>query len=224
MKNRFAAMAMAMLLLLSLPLAVRGKAAETQTCTLTVHMIWKDTALTGGSLSLCRVGSAENGEFQFLPELADCAPEPEALARKAAENKLPAAIATVRNGVARFAGLEAGLYLVTQKEPCTGYSPIKPFLLSLPVEENGRLLYDISASPKVSPEPENTDPSLPTVGPDETVPETTVPPATVPPGIEPTLPQTGQLNWPVPVMAVAGTLLLGLGCWLYFGKKEEYES
>jgi len=39
------------------------------------------------------------------------------------------------------------------------------------------------------------------------------------------LPQTGQLNWPVPLMACAGLALFALGWALcYAGKKEGYEE
>lgn len=37
---------------------------------------------------------------------------------------------------------------------------------------------------------------------------------------DPTLPQTGTLNWPIPVMTVAGLLLVGLGWYLFSRKKE----
>ncbi|MCD8017514.1 MAG: hypothetical protein LUE97_06945 [Oscillospiraceae bacterium] len=39
-------------------------------------------------------------------------------------------------------------------------------------------------------------------------------------GGEPDIPQTGQLNWPVPLLAVCGLLLFALGWVLKCGKKE----
>ncbi len=51
-----------------------------------------------------------------------------------------------------------------------------------------------------------------------TTPYTTVPPAEQP---EPTLPQTGQLNWPVPVLTCAGLVLFVFGWTLRFTKKNE---
>lgn len=246
MKKRFAAMVMAAALLLGLPMGVRGQERK---CTLTVQMTWNGEQLTGGVLKIFLVGSAENGEFVLRPELEDCQPEPEELAQKVTEEAITGKIATVRNGAARFTGLEPGLYLVIQTDACPGYHPINPFLLSLPGEHNGQPVYDLLANPKVAPDPENTEPTLPTVGPDETEPDETEPDETEPdetkpdetePGATtettappqetkpdenvPKLPQTGQLNWPVPVMVAAGMLLLVLGCWLCFGKKDEYES
>lgn len=37
---------------------------------------------------------------------------------------------------------------------------------------------------------------------------------------EPTLPQTGALNWPIPVLTISGLLLVGLGWYLFSRKKE----
>ncbi len=50
----------------------------------------------------------------------------------------------------------------------------------------------------------------------ERVPETTNPPAPT----DPKLPQTGQLNWPVPVLVVLGLLLLAAGWVTRFGKRQ----
>lgn len=38
-----------------------------------------------------------------------------------------------------------------------------------------------------------------------------------------TLIQTGQVNWPVPVLGIAGLTLIGLGTYLIFGKKKSHE-
>ena len=72
--------------------------------------------------------------------------------------------------------------------------------------EDGQYRYDVTAAIKSELERE---------------PETTVPPSTQPE--DPKLPQTGQLNWPVPVLAAAGLGLFTLG--LILRKKEEpYEK
>lgn len=110
------------------------------------------------------------------------------------------------SGNAVFLNLELGLYLIVQKEAAEGYEAVVPFLVSVPINENGIYLYDVDASPKIE---------LKTAG-------TTTPPA-VPPSDTPDspLPQTGQLNWPVPVMAVIGLLLFSAGWMLRFRQKEE---
>lgn len=38
---------------------------------------------------------------------------------------------------------------------------------------------------------------------------------------DPTLPDTGQLNWPIPVLVVLGLILFSLGWVLRFGKKKD---
>jgi hypothetical protein len=75
--------------------------------------------------------------------------------------------------------------------------------------ENGEYQYHVTASIKSELERE----------PEPTEPEPTDPPD--PPG----LPQTGQLNWPIPLMVVAGLALFVVGWVLCFGKKrEQYEE
>ena len=81
-----------------------------------------------------------------------------------------------------------------QKKAADGWSCISPFLISVPNMQDGVYVYDVDASPKIE------------LKPTERPPET--PPNTPP---EPPLPQTGQLNWPSPLMAAAGLCLLLLG-------------
>lgn len=109
----------------------------------------------------------------------------------------------IRDGKVHFADLEAGLYLVWQRpeDASEGYDAIAPFLISLPKWQNGAYVMDVDAKPKVP-----------------FIPETTEPPPT-PPTNPPDIPQTGQLNWPVPVMGLAGAVLLILGSILCAGRK-----
>ena len=82
--------------------------------------------------------------------------------------------------------------------------------MSLPQWQNDGYVYDLTASPKVPLVPEPTEPTVPTEPTDPT---------------DPWLPQTGQLNWPIPLMAVSGLALFMAGCILCFGrKKERYEK
>lgn len=93
-----------------------------------------------------------------------------------------------KDGEIAFTGLELGLYLLVQHKAAKGYETAAPFLVSVPMEEDGVLRYDVDASPKVElekkPEPTSTTPPAPT---------------------DPRLPYTGQLNWPVPGSDGAGT-------------------
>ena len=104
------------------------------------------------------------------------------------------------DGTAVFENLKLGLYLIAQDEAAEGYEAINPFLIGVPNLEDGAYAYQVEASPKVSVKPLPTEPK-PTK---PTEPQPSRPP-------EPNLPQTGQLNWPVPLMAAAGLLLFAAG-------------
>lgn len=112
----------------------------------------------------------------------------------------------ISDGKASFADLDAGLYLVWQGEEdaSDGYAAIHPFLISVPRWQNGAYTMYVNADPKVPFEPTTTPPPSP-------------PPPTPPP--PPWLPQTGQLNWPVPVMAIIGATLFITGWVLCLRKK-----
>lgn len=110
------------------------------------------------------------------------------------------------DGVLRFEGLENGLYLLLgesfQEDGCT-YTPI-PVLVRVSGQAAKVYVKHDPEEPTTPEEPTPTDPVVPTG-----------PPAPA----EPTLPQTGQLNWPVPVMAALGLCLLLLGMALRSGRK-----
>ena len=115
------------------------------------------------------------------------------------------------DGKARVEGLEYGLYLVSQREPFEGYNAIQPALISVPLEINKTWIFDVEASPKLEPLiPETSETTEPT--------ETTVPSTT-----EPTtdIPKTGQVNWPVPILLLAGSVLIILGLCLRREKRHE---
>ena len=96
-------------------------------------------------------------------------------------------------------------------------------------------------SPKPTEGPETRPPrpdvpETPPVGP-ETIPPVTAPPKPVAPEPVPTqditppdspsvphIPQTGQLNWPVPVLTVGGLTLFTLGWVLYSRKDKDHEK
>lgn len=186
-----------------------------RTGTISFTMLYGETAVPGGSLTLYRVGEIceDDGNYSFaltdgftdsgvsLDDLSSAALASE-LASYVSENR-PASVATVTigsDGKASASGLTLGLYLVVQDIAADGYEPVSPFLVSVPMNEDGSYIYDVDATPKVSTltETEPTKPATPT---------------------DPTLPQTGQLNWPVPVMAALGLCLLLLGFALRCGRK-----
>lgn len=108
-----------------------------------------------------------------------------------------------QNGKAAFADLQTGLYLLVQSKAADGYNTVSSFLVSVPSKEDGVYIYDVDASPKVevytTPKPVYNPPEVPK---------------------EKKLPQTGQLNWPIPVLAVAGVLLFAYG---WNKQKETYK-
>ena len=159
----------------------------------------------------------------------------------AAEESIPADvwIVTEGQGVCTIDGLESGLYLVAAEtlETAEGRYDAAPFLVALPMLENEAWDYAPTVMPKiqftavpVSPEPSapvSPEPSSP-VSPEPSEPVSPEPessaspspsgqPAASPtpsPGANEGLPQTGQLNWPIPLLALLGMLLAAAGCLL----------
>lgn len=103
-------------------------------------------------------------------------------------------------GAAVFTDLGTGLYLVIQEDAAEGYNNVDPFLITLPIKSEEGWVYEIDASPKVelvrSPEqpPESQDPDIP---------------------------QTGQLKWPIPVLAVTGMVLFVIGWAMCFKSQKK---
>ena len=200
---------LALLFLLALPLSAAAHPVPDESrnghCSITVSMTYKEKAVRGGKLALYKVGDvAENdGNYSFVPvkEIQADIPEfgdiqsPE-LAGKLAklEKKLTPVTAdpvTIgKDGKATFSDLTFGLYLVVQKTAASGYGKTKPFLVSLPYLYEGEYQYDVASQPKTDLEREVKPTAPPSSG-----------------GSGGKLPQTGQLWWPVPVLACAG-----LGC------------
>lgn len=180
---------------------------------ISITMRYGEKTVSGGTLTLYRAGgiSEDDGNYSFvltedykesgisLDDL-ESAGLAESLAKYTSEKK-PAGVEIPigKDGKASAAGLETGLYLIVQTKAAEGYEAVSPFLVSIPMNEDGVYLYDVNATPKMGTLTEEP-------------PEPDTP-------AEPNLPQTGQLNWPVPVMAAAGLALLLLGFGLRMGKK-----
>ncbi len=136
-----------------------------------------------------------------------------------------------------FSDLTPGLYLVVQTTQSAGYYMIDSFLVTVPLDQDGVWAYDVNASPKVQvyaePEPEPEPGSTPEPNPEpEPTPEPNPEPEPTPePNPEPeptpepiptpapaptlipdrTLPQTGQLFWPIPILACGGAFFFLVG-------------
>lgn len=229
-----------------------------------ITMLFGEEAVPGGSLTLYRVGDVreDDGDYDFvLTEDFKASGEnleniqTEGLAAKLqayAENqKLTGLTRTVsRDGTIAFDNLKLGLYLLVQNQAADGYLEAAPFLVSVPMLEDGVYIYEVIANTKVElekipetppqTEPPQTEP--PQTEPPQTEPSETEPPASEPPEsrppesettetempknpVTPQLPQTGQLNWPIPIMVVIGLILFMSGWLLYRGgKKGNYEK
>ena len=186
---------------------------------ITVSMQFDGEPVPGGKLTLYRVGevSQDDGNYTFVPtgEFTRWGSDFGTLAsaeqnartaknlKRFIEDKGEAISGITKrignNGEVTFFNLEQGLYLLVQTEPATGFSPVNPFLVSLPFLKDGEYLYDLDAQAKTELEQ--------------------VPKPPQKPGGK--LPQTGQLNWPVPVLAAAGLTLFGIGWGIRFRRKDQ---
>lgn len=109
-----------------------------------------------------------------------------------------------KDGKATLEITSPGVYLVSQIDPFPGYTCMQPALVSVPMNVEGEWICGVSAMPKLEPLIEET--TTPTTSPSKPPPE---------------LPQTGQLNWPVPILLLAGSVLILLGICLRKDKRHE---
>ena len=137
-------------------------------------------------------------------------------------------------GVVTFTGLPVGVYLVVQTSRSSVYNSITSFLMYLPMTNEDGTAWEFAemASPKLQRSSSGGDgggkePELPPeVLPDPEVPLGPVEPVEPEEPEEPEepgeeipdpevplaqLPQTGMLQWPVPVLALVGILLFSTG-------------
>lgn len=211
-------------LALILPVFAQGTAADLdldRTGSITLTVKDKDgVAATGGSIACIQVARVrrENGNLIYaltngfektslsLDAFVDGTESASDLAKKA-EKALPARAAKkirqISGGKVTFSDLELGLYLIRQQRDFKSHSSIQSFLVTLPMNGSSGWVYEVSATPKVGTVSRTAPPKTPTGG----------------KGYR--LPQTGQLNWPVPVLAVSGLVVFSLGWWLSRQKHEE---
>lgn len=181
---------------------------------------------------------------------------------------------TDSNGSAFFGNLDLGVYLALQSESVDGYTDFAPFIITVPVEENGDYVYNVQAEPKTdimhlvdisvhkvwnddqsASRPNSVEIALYK---DNDIVDTavlnnennwqftwknypkndsySVKEINVPNGYTVTysktdfdftvtntsvLIKTGQLQWPIPVLAVSGLILFVIGWKLTYKKKNE---
>jgi hypothetical protein len=215
MKKRILLLTVVLLMMFSLSMTVYASHPVpdlSRNGSITLRMAPGDVPLNDGFLNIYKVGELSEDDGNYFFTLMDGRVVThseeislilaEELLTLAKEEKLVARVARIEEGQAVFHDLQHGLYVVWQAkaDASKGYMPINPFLLSVPRFVEGAYELDVVADPKVAL---------------ETVPPTTAPPPPRPPE----LPQSGQLNWPVPVLAVSGAVLMILGFLLISRKR-----
>ena len=225
-------------------------------------------AVGGGTLTLYRVAKVQkdnaNLSFVYTNGFEDCGVELGDLSEGELAGRLAEKIAATAESttveISDLGTAEFGdLYLVVQTTAAENYNVINPFLVSVPIQENGSYVYDVDALPKVgtaakkTPEPPDKPdkPDTPDTPdkPDEENPNTPAAPGPDNPDgwvlgangekiyLNPEapspdnpngyvmgahgLPQTGQLNWPIPVLAVTGVVLVAAGIKLKKGTRKD---
>lgn len=185
---------------------------------ISVDLVSSDSkeAVAGGTLTLYQVAEAKvsEGEIQYTytdafancgvsltnvgmsdTKMKELASNLEAYVK---QNAILGQNATINErGHAEWTDLEQGLYLFIQTSAAEGYAPVCTFLASVPESVEGAYIYEINAKPKVE-RVKNPDTETPGNNPDTGITDRK-------------LPQTGQLWWPVPILAFAGLLFFILG-------------
>lgn len=208
--SRLFAAAAAVWLLVLAAVPVCAQAVDpARTGSITVRLCSGGTALPGRVLSLYRAADAVvtdgNASFVLTENFSDSGCTLDDLSSAGLAQRLAdctaglspdAALTTDGDGTAKAENLSAGLYLIQQAD--TAEQAIEPFLVTIPLTSGDSLVYDVDASPKVGLAPTPTRAAASTAAPAASGGR---------------LPQTGQLWWPVPVLACAGVLLFAHG-WL----------
>lgn len=222
MAKRIVSLLVALLALCTLPLAAHAQDIPQvrDDCTFELLVQYKDVPIDSGDLTAILVGylDEDDGDYffrqVFTGERLDSAyvqatDTPKKMLEFYNANKdkfdFSRKNIPIKKGVGKFENMSTGLYLIIQEKACSGYSKLNPFLVSAPYLQDGEYRYSLTAKIKteLEQEPEPTKPSQ-------------TPPSK--------LPQTGQLNWPVPVMVVCGLLLFFCGWVIRFSDKRESDA
>ena len=233
MKNKFLQRALAMVVVAVffcssiIPAFAEGQLPEPQkTGTLAITMNFHGEPVSGGRITIYYVGvPTEDGtsysyayakDFEFCDSpLSDLSDKelPKDLADYVDKAEAEGIEQDVdEKGLAFFDDLKEGLYLVIETESPDHYDPVPPFIFEMPHydSESEEWDYDVEAQPKIHPEVKPDTSTTPQeMSPDDyqpSRPDTSV------------LPHTGQLNWPIPVLAFAGILLFIIGWSMYYKK------
>lgn len=205
-------MMLSLLFSLSLTAYAHDVPQERNDCSIEVIVRYDGKNVNGGTLTAIKVGyvDEEDGNYFFSQEMTNAllgdiaSPDAVGAQKDFYENNKKnygfyTQTQSVKDGKATFSGLSTGLYLIVQEKAAYGFAKLGEFLVSVPYMEDSEYQYHVTAVIKseIEREPEPTDP--PPEQPEDSK-----------------LPQTGQLNWPIPLMAVAGLILFVIGWALCF--------
>lgn len=227
MIKRIWAIMMAVLLLLCLPVSACAAAhvVTAPSGSITVKVVHNGTALKGLELTAYRVGDlvkTDSGKTEFQRVFVRKSlneqiwSDPEGLAeelRTFVKNNSHMTFAKQckaadEKGNVMFDDCVPGVYLIVQERNYSlngiAYGKMKHFLVTVPYNGNYQVDVTGKTSLDVFQEPEATSPTRPGSG--------------SPGGSR--LPQTGQVNWPVPVLASSGMLLFFVG-WILYRREEK---
>lgn len=166
-----------------------------QTGSISVTVRYNGNSVSGGELTLYRVGEVreDDGNYSFVlikqfdasGVMLENVQSPDT-AKKLSDFALRQGISGTNgkigsDGTLKFGSLEPGLYLLAQRKAAAGYQKLNPFLVSLPMRDGEGYSYQVDASPKVSPVPDQ-------------------------PG-NPEQPKTGQSAWPIWTFVVSAAAL-----------------
>lgn len=189
---------------------------------ITVTLKNGNKVVSGGSLTMYKVAdvyeSDGNYGFKWMEDFVNCSLhldniQSEKLAKDLADYAKDNCEGVTQkisaNGTVEFNNLSVGLYLMVQTENSKNYNSVNPFLVTIPLKEDGEYVYDVNASPKVEVETTTKQDAVTTV------------PSTEQPSTEPNLPSTGQLRWPIPVLALSGIIFFVVGFTMYSSRRKE---
>lgn len=202
--KKFLILALSLLILLGVSVPVFAAQVDPDRLgSITATMVHDGEPVVGGTLTLYRVAeldlSTDSG-FRYTEDYADSgvaldsfgASTAVALATYTYENDIEGETKSINaNGVVTFGDLEPGLYLLIQWDAADGFYHLAPFLISVPNNEGGEYVYDVTCAPKQDPVPYPTVPEFPTCPSEPTWPSwPTCPSEPEPPTTEPEPPTT----------------------------------
>ena len=184
--------------LLAFPVAANNVPNLAKSGSIHISMQYDGSPVSGGEFMLYRVGEIQESDGNYSFRLVDPFASSEVTlenvhafetAKKFSDYALRNGIDGQRkqigkNGTVDFEDLETGLYLLMQRKAASGYDKVNPFLVSMPMRSADDYIYQVDASPKVSPIHEK------------------------PPN--PEQPATGQSGWPIWIFVCssAGLIIL----------------